>query len=294
MPSRIPDRLLVIGAGAIGIEFACFYRALGCSVHILEVADRVLPAEDAEISEHMAGALRKQGVTLHLGCKYESVQRTGDTWQIALHGGDTVCVDVILAAAGVVGNVEGLGLERTAARLEGSRIATGPYGETGEPGLYAIGDLAIGPCLAHKASHQAVLCVERIAGLSPHPLDLDQVPACTYGHPQVAHVGLTETQARARGYDVRIGRFPFKANGKAIAQGATDGFVKIVLSSATGELLGAHMIGEGVTEMIQGPGLAMTLETTEAELLQTVFAHPTQSEALHEAVLSAYDRALHI
>jgi dihydrolipoamide dehydrogenase len=294
-PQFLPRRLLVVGAGAIGVEFASFYHALGVEVQIMEMADRVLPVEDEDVSAHVAASLRRQGMTLHLGTRIEDARRAGNAWRVRLQGSAApIETDVILVAAGIVGNVEGLGLEGTAVRVEKSHVVTDAFGATHEPGVYAIGDVAGAPWLAHKASHEAVLCIEKIAGLAPHPLDPARVPACTYSHPQVAHVGLTEAQARAGGREVKIGKFPFSANGKAIALGDTEGFVKVVLDGASGELLGAHMVGAEVTEMIQGYAVAMGLETTEAELMQTVFAHPTQSEAMYEAVLSAYDRALHI
>ena len=294
-PPVQPKRMLVVGAGAIGVEFACFYQAVGVQVTLVDRAERVLPAEDEDVSALMAKALREQGIALVLGNAGLSAERQGDAWAVHLDASSApVHVDVILQAAGIVGNVEGLGLEQTAVQVRDTHIVTDRFGATHESGVYAIGDVAQGPWLAHKASHEAVLCIEKIAGLNPHPLNTDRVPACTYGFPQVAHVGLTERQARERGHQVRIGRFPFSANGKAIALGATEGFVKVVFDAGSGELLGAHMIGEEVTEMIQGYGLAMGLETTEVELLHTIFAHPTQSEAMHEAVLSAYGRAIHI
>ncbi|MCY1419881.1 Dihydrolipoyl dehydrogenase 3 [compost metagenome] len=217
-------------------------------------------------------------------------------WQVELEGSSdaTVEVDVILSAAGIIGNIEDLGLESTAVKVEKTHIVTDRYCATGEPGIYAIGDVAGPPWLAHKASHEALICVEKIAGLDPHPLDASRVPACTYSHPQVASLGLTEAQARESGREVRVGKFPFAANGKAIALGATGGFTKVVFDASSGELLGAHMVGEEVTEMIQGYVIGQELETTEAELMATIFPHPTQSEAMHEAVLAAYGRALHI
>lgn len=294
-PGFLPPRMVVIGAGAIGVEFASFYHALGVQVQIVEMADRVLPSEDDEISAHVAASLRTQGMELHLGARVAGSQRVGGVWRIMLQGGDRPLeAEVVLVAAGIVGNHEGLGLERTAVRVERSHVLTDALGATHEPGVYAIGDLAGAPWLAHKASHEAVACVEAIAGGRPHPLDTTRIPACTYSHPQVAHVGLTEAQARAGGRKVRVGRFPFAANGKAIALGDTEGFVKVVMDAASGELLGAHMVGAEVTEMIQGYAVAMGLEATEEDLMRTVFPHPTQSEAMHEAVLSAYERALHI
>ncbi|SHH68030.1 dihydrolipoyl dehydrogenase [Pollutimonas bauzanensis] len=295
-PAFLPERLLVIGGGAIGIEFASFYHALGSGVHVVEVADRILPGEDEEISAYMGDALGAQGIRLHVGSRVAAARRQGKAWEVRLDGPHpaTITVDVVLVAAGIVGNVEDLGLEGSAVRLEKSHILTDAFGATHEPGVYAIGDVAGAPWLAHKASHEAILCIEKIAGLDPQPMHVDRVPACTYSHPQVAHVGLTERQARERGHSVRVGKFPFSANGKAIALGATGGFVKVLMDADSGELLGAHMVGDEVTEMIQGYVVATELETTEAELMRAIFPHPTQSEAMHEAVLSAYDRALHI
>ena len=300
VPKRVPQHLVVIGAGAIGIEFASFYHALGAKVSVIEMADRVLPVEDEEVSQYVGDVLRKQGMHLYTGSRIlsSSKRRVGQTqeWTLQLDGKhkDSLTADVILTAAGIIGNVEELGLEGTAVKVERSHIVTDAYGATAEPGVYAIGDVAGAPWLAHKASHEAVICVEKIAGLAPHTLDITKIPACTYSHPQVASVGLTEAQARAGGRQVRVGKFPFAVNGKAIALGATAGFAKVVFDAASGELLGAHMVGEEVTEMIQGYTVARELETTEAELMATIFPHPTQSEAMHEAVLAAYERSLHM
>jgi dihydrolipoamide dehydrogenase len=295
-PSRLPKRLLIVGAGAIGIEFASFYETLGVEVTVVEMADRILPVEDEEVSTYVADALTRQGIHLRMGCRVRSKVRTGDVWHVEFDGADptAIDVDVILVAAGVVGNVEDLGLENTRVRVDRNHIVAGDFGVTNEPSVFAIGDVAGAPCLAHKASHEGVACIERIAGLDPHPLDVNSVPACTYSHPQVASVGQTESQARSSGRGVRTGKFPFTANGKAIAMGSTGGFVKVVFDSESGELLGAHMVGDEVTEMIQGYVIARQLETTEAELMASIVPHPTQSEAMHEAVLAAYDRALHI
>ena len=300
MPKRVPQHLVVIGAGAIGIEFASFYHALGARVSVIEMADRVLPVEDEEVSHYVGDALRKQGMQLYTGSRIlsSSKRRVGQAqeWTLQLDGKhkDSLTADVILTAAGIVGNVEDLGLEGTAVKVDRSHIVTDAWGATAEPGVYAIGDVAGAPWLAHKASHEAVMCVEKIAGLTPHVLDITRIPACTYSHPQVASVGLTEAQAKAGSRAVRVGKFPFAVNGKAIALGATAGFAKVVFDAASGELLGAHMVGEEVTEMIQGYTVARELETTEAELMATIFPHPTQSEAMHEAVLAAYERSLHI
>ena len=294
-PPHIPKRLLIIGAGAIGVEFACFYQAMGVQVTLVDSAEQVLPSEDHEISACMEKALRQQGIQVVTRARDLSTQRHEQVWQVAWAGRtEPVVVDCILQAVGIRANTENLGLESTAVQLNGGHIVTDSFGATHEPGVYAIGDLTQGPWLAHKASHEAVICVEHLAGMDPEPLRIDHIPACVYGFPQVAHVGLTEQQAIERGLPVRIGRFPFSANGKSIAIGSTQGFVKVLFHSETGELLGAHMVGDEVTEMIHGYTAAMALETTEHELMHTVFAHPTQSEAMHEAVLSAYGRPLHI
>jgi len=298
-PPACPKRLLIVGAGAIGIEFASFYRAVGAEVTVVEMAPRVLPLEDEEISTQVAASLQKDGIQVHTQVALEQATRVGGAWQLTLRpqGGGSALqaqADVVLVAAGIVGNVEDLGLEKTRVQVEKTHIVTDAQCRTAEPGVYAIGDVAGPPWLAHKASHEGVLCVEHIAGLHPHALDPHRVPACTYSHPQVASVGWTEAQARAAGRAVKVGKFPFSANGKAIAMGETKGFAKVVFDAASGELLGAHMVGEEVTEMIQGFAIAQSLETTEAELMATIVPHPTVSESMHEAVLAAYGRALHI
>lgn len=299
-PPSLPKRLLIVGAGAIGIEFASFYRALGSEVTVVEMAPRILPVEDEEVSAQVAASLQRDGMTLHTGMGVAKAQRASHGWDVTLQPQDAskaalqVQADVVLVAAGIVGNVEDLGLETTRVKVEKTHIVTDAMCSTAEPGVYAIGDVAGLPWLAHKASHEGVLCVEHIAGLKPHALDPQRVPACTYSHPQVASVGLTEAQAKAAGHKVKVGKFPFGANGKAIAMGATTGFAKVVFDEASGELLGAHMVGDEVTEMIQGFAIAQTLETTEAELMATIVPHPTMSESMHEAVLAAYGRALHI
>jgi len=297
-PPALPRRMLIVGAGAIGIEFASFYHAVGAHVTVIEMADRILPVEDADISAQVAGSLARDGIVLHTSTGIARAERTGAGWTVTLQGGKPdgakIEADVVLVAAGIVGNVEGIGLENTAVKVEKTHIVTDGFGRTAEPGVYAIGDVAGPPWLAHKASHEGVICVEHIAGLQPHALDPARIPACTYSHPQVASVGLTEAQARARGHQIRVGKFPFAANGKAIALGSTGGLVKVVFDEGSGELLGAHMVGDEVTEMIQGYAIAQTLETTEADLMAAVLPHPTMSEAMHEAVLAAYGRALHI
>ena len=296
VPQSVPKRLVIVGAGAIGIEFASFYRALGAQVSVVEMAERILPVEDEEVSAHVAQSLTRDGVHLYTGCVLQGSKVEQGEVQLRLEGrsNETLKADVVLVAAGIVGNVEELGLEGTRVKVDRSHVVVDEYCRTPEPGVYAIGDLAGAPWLAHKASHEAVICVEKIAGLNPHPLDPLSVPACTYSHPQVASVGYTEAQARSAGKTVKVGKFPFIANGKAIAMGATEGFVKVVFDADSGELLGAHMVGEEVTEMIQGYAIARGLETTEAELIESILPHPTMSEAMHEAVLAAYERALHI
>jgi len=298
-PPSLPERLLIIGAGAIGIEFASFYRAIGVDVTVVDMASRILPQEDEEISAHVVGCLRQEGIQIHTSVSLRHAQRENNAWQLVFHAQDAeqplnIHADVILVAAGIVGNVEDIGLENTRVRVDKHHIVTDAQCRTDEPGVYAIGDVAGPPWLAHKASHEAVLCVEHIAGLRPHALDPQRIPACTYSHPQVASVGLTEAQAKASGHTVKVGKFPFAANGKAITTGATGGFVKVIFDDASGELLGAHMVGDDVTEMISSFVTAQHLETTEAELMSAILPHPTLSESMHETVLAAYGRALHI
>ena len=317
LPPFLPKRLLIVGAGAIGIEFASFYHAVGVDVTVIEMAERILPVEDAEVSAQVASSLTREGIVLRTGVRLDSAVKTARGWQLTLSslsragssegsaegsqsGGaaERVEGDAVLVAAGIVGNVENVGLEGTAVVIEKTHIVTDAFGQTGEPGVHAIGDVAGAPWLAHKASHEGVICVEKIAGLDPHPIDPSRIAACTYSHPQVASVGFTEAQAKAHaaanGYAIKVGKFPFVANGKAIAMGSTTGFVKVVFNDRTGELLGAHMVGDEVTEMIQGYVIGQTLETTETELTTAILPHPTMSEAMHEAVLAAYGRALHI
>ena len=298
VPPVMPDSLLVIGSGAIGVEFASFYRSLGAEVTVVEVLPRILPVEDEEISAFAREEFEKQGITIHTNATVESLDK-GDnsvTATIATEDGTVEATfDRAILAVGVTGNVEGLGLEATAATVDRGAIVVNEWLETGEPGLYAIGDVAGPPLLAHKAMHEGVICIERIAGLpSARPMERRRIPGCTYCHPQIASAGLTEAAAQEAGFNVRVGRFPLVGNGKAIAVGDTGGMVKTVFDADTDELLGAHMVGPDVTEMIQGFVVAMGLETTEAELMETVFPHPTISEAMHESVLDAYDRVLHI
>lgn len=297
VPEELPKSLLVVGSGAIGIEFASFYRTLGVDVTVVEVMDRVLPVEDAEISDFAEKAFTKQGMKIITGATVEKLDRKANSVTASIKGKDgktqSLTVDRVILAVGIVGNVEDIGLENTKVKVDRTHVEIDAYCRTGEPGVYAIGDLCGPPWLAHKASHEGVICVEKIAGLDVHPLDTTNIPGCTYCQPQVASVGLTEAAAKEKGHEVRVGRFPFMGNGKAIALGEPEGMVKTVFDKKTGELLGAHMIGAEVTELIQGYGIAKTLETTEAELMHTVFPHPTLSEMMHESVLDAYGRAIH-
>ena len=299
MPDSAPQRLLVIGSGAIGIEFASFYATLGTETTVVEMQDRIMPVEDEEISKFARKALEKQGLKIHTSAQVGALEKGNGVVKanVTLKNGnaETIEVDRVILAIGIVGNTEGLGLEALGAKVEKSHIVTDPYGRTGVPGLYAIGDVTGAPWLAHKASHEGVVCVEALSGMSDtHPLDTKRIPGCTYCMPQVASVGLTETAAKAAGHDIRVGRFPFIGNGKAIALGEPNGLIKTVFDKNTGELLGAHMVGAEVTELIQGFAVAMTGELTEAELMETVFPHPTLSEMMHESVLDAYDRVIHI
>jgi dihydrolipoamide dehydrogenase len=297
IPETMPKKLLVVGSGAIGIEFASFYNTFGVDVMVAEVMDRVVPAEDKEISEFAKKAFTKQGMKIETGVQVKKLEKTKDgiTAHIEKKGKvEKHEFDRVIMAVGIVANVENIGLENTKVELERGHIKINQWCETAEKGVYAIGDVVAGPWLAHKASHEAIICVEKIAGEKDvHPLDINRVPGCTYCHPQIASVGLTEDQAKEKGYKIKVGRFPFMGNGKAIALGEPEGLVKTIFDEKTGELLGAHMIGAEVTEMIQGYTVGMQLETTEAELMHTVFPHPTLSEMMHESVLDAYGRAIH-
>src|SRR5689334_5286421 len=298
VPTSMPKSLLVIGSGAIGIEFASFYRNMGAEVTVVEVLPRILPVEDEEISAFAHKAFEKQGIRIMTGANVKGAKKGRDNVTVSVESngkGQDVTVDRVISAVGIVGNVEGLGLDGTGVKAERTHVVVDEYCRTGESGVYAIGDLVGPPWLAHKASHEGVLCVEKIAGLNDvHPLDVLNIPGCTYCRPQVASVGLSEAKAKEAGHEIKVGRFPFIGNGKAIAMGEPEGMVKTVFDAKTGELLGAHMIGAEVTEMIQGYTIARTLETTEADLMHTVFPHPTVSETMHEAVLAAYTGALHI
>lgn len=298
VPDAMPKSLLVVGSGAIGIEFASFFRTLGAEVTVVEVLDRIVPAEDPEISDFLHKALTKDGMTIHTGAKVAKIETSGSNAKVTIDkGGKTedVVVDRVILAVGIAPNIEDIGLENTAIKPgKGGFLETDEWCRTAEPGVYAIGDLTQPPWLAHKASHEGIICVERIAGLNDvHPLDTSRIPACTYCHPQIASIGLSEPKAKELGYEVRVGRFPFIGNGKAIALGEPEGLVKTVFDGRTGELLGAHMIGAEVTELIQGYSVAKTLETTEVDLMHTVFPHPTLSEMMHESVLDAFGRAIH-
>jgi dihydrolipoamide dehydrogenase len=296
VPEEMPKSLLVVGSGAIGMEFASFYSDLGADVTIVEVMDRILPVEDAEISALALKSFQAQGMTIHTGAKVNGLK--AGTNEVAadleIDGkAQTVSFERAILAVGIVGNVEGIGIEGTGVVVDRSHVVVNEWLETGEQGVFAIGDLAGPPWLAHKASHEGVICVEHIAGLDTHPLDASNIPGCTYCRPQIASVGLTEEAAIEQGHEVNVGRFPFMANGKAIALGDPEGQVKTVFDAKTGELLGAHMIGPEVTEMIQGYVVARTAEATEAELMHTVFPHPTLSEAMHESVLDSFGRVIH-
>ena len=296
--TRMPKKLLVIGSGAIGIEFASFFNTLGADTTVVEVMDRILPVEDAEISAFAKKAFIKQGMKILEKAAVKKLDRRpgqGVTAHIEQDGKVTTQdFDTVISAVGIVGNVENLGLEALGVKIDRTHVVTDEYCRTGVEGLYAIGDIAGAPWLAHKASHEGVMVAELIAGGHPHPIKPNSIAGCTYCHPQVASVGLTEQKAKDAGYQIKVGRFPFIGNGKAIALGESEGMIKTIFDAKTGELLGAHMVGAEVTELIQGYVVGRSLETTEEDLMNTVFPHPTLSEMMHEAVLDAYGRALHI
>ena len=298
LPDALPKRLLVIGSGAIGMEFASFFHDLGSEVTVVEVQDRILPNEDAEVSAFAEKTFAAQGMRLLTNSTVQSIRSKGRALAVTVElpdqTTDTFSVNKVILAVGITGNVEGIGLEEAGVRVEHGHITTNPTGGTGVPGIHAIGDVTGPPWLAHKASHEGIACVEGIAGMETHAPDTSRIPACTYCRPQVASIGLTEAQAVAAGHEVKVGRFPFLGNGKAIALGEPEGLVKTVFDAGTGELLGAHMIGAEVTELIQGFSIARTMEATELDLMHTVFPHPTLSEMMHESTLQAFSRAIHI
>jgi len=297
VPDMMPKSLLVVGSGAIGIEFASFFRSMGAEVTVVEVLDRVLPVEDAEISAFAKKQFEKRGIKCLTSAQVKGLKKGKDNVTATIEAAgksQELTVDRVIMAVGIVGNVENLGLEGTKVKVDRSHIVIDEWCRTGESGVYAIGDVVGAPWLAHKASHEGVMCVEKIAGIEGlHPMDVTKIPGCTYCSPQIASVGLTEAAAKDKGLKVKVGTFPFIGNGKAIALGEPEGMVKTVFDAETGELLGAHMIGAEVTELIQGYVIARQVEATELDLMHTVFPHPTLSEMMHEAVLDAYGRAIH-
>ena len=297
VPETMPKSLLVMGSGAIGIEFASFYRTMGAEVTVIELLPQILPVEDAEIAGLARKRFEKQGIKILTGAKVTKVEKGADSVTATIEGGDgtsqTITAEKLISAVGVVGNIENIGLEKLGVKIDRGIVVTDGLGRTNVPGLYAIGDVAGPPMLAHKAEHEGVICVETIKGLPTHPMDKAKIPGCTYCQPQIASVGLTEAKAKELGFAVKVGRFPFAGNGKAIALGEPDGLVKTVFDAKTGQLLGAHMVGAEVTELIQGYVVAMNLESTEEELMHTVFPHPTLSEMMHESVLDAYGKVIH-
>jgi dihydrolipoamide dehydrogenase len=297
VPPEMPKSLLVVGSGAIGIEFASFYRSMGVDVTVVEIVEQIMPVEDAEIAGIARKLLEKQGLKIKTGAKVSALKKGANSVRATVEqGGKTeeIAVDRVISAVGVVGNIENLGLEALGVKTEKGVIVIDSFCRTNVQGLYAIGDVAGPPMLAHKAEHEGVICVEKIKGLDAHPMDNNRIPGCTYCHPQVASVGLTEARAKADGREIRVGRFPFLGNGKAIALGEDQGLVKTIFDAKTGQLLGAHMVGAEVTELIQGFVIAMNLETTEEELIHSVFPHPTLSEMMHESVMDAYGRVIHM
>ncbi len=297
VPESMPKSLLVMGSGAIGIEFASFYNTLGVDVTVVELQDRIMPVEDEEISKFAQKQLEKQGMKIITGAVVKALNKGTDNVTATVVRGDetqNILVDRVISAVGIVANIEGLGLEGTKVKTEHGRIVVDSHCQTAEPGVYAIGDITGAPWLAHKASHEGVIAAEHIAGAHPHAMTRENIPGCTYCNPQVASVGLTEKAAREKGYELKVGRFPFMGNGKAVALGEPEGLVKTVFDAKTGELLGAHLVGAEVTELVQGFVIGKQAELTEADFMATVFPHPTLSEMMHESVLDAYGRALHI
>src|SRR5689334_12899712 len=297
-PDKMPKSLLVVGSGAIGIEFASFYRTLGADVTVVEVLPQILPVEDAEIAAFARKSFEKQGIKILTGAKVTRLDKKADSVTATIDDGKgktaTVTVERVISAVGVTGNIENLGLEKLGVKTERGTITIDGFCKTSVPGIYAIGDVAGPPMLAHKAEHEGVICVEAIKGLHPHPMDKRMIPGCTYCHPQVASVGLTEQAAKDLKYDIRVGHFPFIGNGKAVALGEDQGLCKTIFDKKTGQLLGAHLVGAEVTELVQGFVVAMNLETTEEELMHTIFPHPTLSETMKESVLDAYGRVLNM
>jgi dihydrolipoamide dehydrogenase len=297
VPKIMPKSLIVVGSGAIGIEFASFYNDMGVDVTIVEAMDRILNVEDREISELAHKSFEKRGIKIYTSAKLEAITKSKNdvTATITIAGKrQKITFDKVIMAVGIIGNTENIGLEKIGVKTEKGHIVTNGFGATNVAGIFAIGDVTGPPWLAHKASHEAIICVEAMANQSDvHPIAENSVPGCTYCRPQIASIGLTEDKAKAEGYEIKVGRFPLLANGKAIAMGEDEGLVKTIFCSRTGALLGAHLIGAEVTEMIQGYAIARTLETTEEELMHTIFPHPTISEAMHESVLDAFDRAIH-
>jgi dihydrolipoamide dehydrogenase len=296
-PDKMPKSLLVVGSGAIGIEFASFYRTMGAEVTVVEVLPQILPVEDAEIAAFARKQFEKQGIKIIANAKVTKLDKKTDSVTATIEEGgktQTITVDRVIAAVGVVGNIENLGLEKLGVKTDRGCIVIDGFCKTNVSGIYAIGDVAGPPMLAHKAEHEGVICIEAIKGLHPHPMDKLKIPGCTYCSPQIASVGLTEAAAKAKGLDIRVGKFPFVGNGKAIALGEDQGMVKVIFDKKTGQLLGAHLCGAEVTELIQGFVIAMNLETTEEELMHSIFPHPTISETMKEAVLDAYGRVLNM
>jgi len=297
VPEKMPKSLLVVGSGAIGIEFASFFHTMGSDVTVVEVLPQILPVEDAEIAGLARKRFEKQGIKILTGTKVTKLEKKSDSVVATIDDGkkpQTAEFERVISAVGVTGNIENLGLEKLGVKTERGCVVIDGYGKTNVPGIYAIGDVAGPPMLAHKAEHEGVVCIEAIKGLHPHAMDKNLIPGCTYCQPQVASVGLTEARAKEGGREIRVGRFPFVGNGKAIALGEDQGLIKVIFDKKTGQLLGAHMIGAEVTELIQGYVVAMNLETTEEELMHTVFPHPTLSEMMKEAVLDAYGRVLNV
>ena len=297
VPEAMPTSLLVMGSGAIGIEFASFYRTMGAEVTVIELLPQILPVEDAEIAGIARKRFEKQGIKILTGAKVTKVEKGANSVTATVEDDkgktQSLTAEKLISAVGVVGNIENLGLEKLGVKIERGIVVTDGLGRTNVPGVYAIGDVAGPPMLAHKAEHEGVICIETIKGLHTHPMDKGKIPGCTYCHPQIASVGLTEGKAKELGFSIKVGRFPFAGNGKAIALGEPEGLIKTIFDAKTGQLLGAHMVGAEVTELIQGYVVAMTLESTEEELMHTVFPHPTLSEMMHESVLDAYGRVIH-